>query len=124
MTWEALAGFTAVLASLATAIVVVGVKTWGKISMMEEVLQANRQSYERLSQKVDAMDNGCDLHSREIERHNTQLVNLEKMLPDMRLIRAIYDDLQEIKKNTRETNGKVIKQGEKINNLENKCKDM
>ena len=52
MTWEAVAGFAAVFASLTTAIVIVGIKLWSKVNVMEAILKSNRQAYEELAQYV------------------------------------------------------------------------
>ena len=113
LNWEAIATIIVGSFSLIVMLVIFGSKMWQMVRTMESNIASNTENLKSIIDEMRGdIANGkvASSHNNSIiEKHCVKIDNLENLLPDMRLIKAIYNDMQEVKKNTRETNGRVIR---------------
>ena len=113
MNWEAIAGFVATFISLIIMLIVFGSKLWQMVKTMESNIKSNAENFKDMIKDIrEEIDDGRKasiLNNSIAEKNTVKINNLERMLPDLRKISTMNDLLLRIDKNTRETNGKVMR---------------
>ena len=122
--WEAIAGFTAILIGLVVTLVKYGSLIWSNFKTMETQLNTHGKMLGNLSKEIEMIKIGDEGQSVGIKECSVKLNNLELLLPDLRKIGGMWDDIREIKGYVRETNGTVIRNSTKIENNSEDIKEL